>query len=283
MRDWSLLRAVNNRISRRNLLLLLLLSVIVLFAFWFMGKSTIFRRDRTWETMQSRATWRVAIDPSFPPFEQLNEQNQVVGYDVDLAEAMAQSWGMKLEIVPTSFDSLIDALLAGHVDSVLSALPYDPRLTQDVSYSTAYFESGIMLVVRNNSPIQKIEELGDNSIIAVELGSAGDVITRRWQREKAATTVKRFETPEDAIAALQNDPTIDALLIDNVSLRIAQGRGAAIRSVGAALESNPYVIAMPLGAFELQKKVEDSLLTMRTANDFTTIEAQWFGKGETKP
>ena len=80
------------------------------------------------------------------------------------------------------------------------------------------------------------------------------MITRRWQREKAATTVKRFETPEDAIAALQNDPTIDALLIDNVSLRIAQGRGAAIRSVGASLESNPYVIAMPLGAFELQKK-----------------------------
>ena len=283
MRDWSLLRAVNNRISLRNLLLLLLLSVIVLLAFWFMGKSTIFRRDRTWETMQSQATWRVAIDPSFPPFEQLNEQNQVVGYDVDLAEAMSQSWGMKLEIVPTSFDSLIDALLAGHVDSVLSALPYDPRLTQDVSYSTAYFESGIMLVVRNNSPIQKIEELGDNSIIAVELGSAGDVITRRWQREKATTTVKRFETPEDAIAALQNDPTIDALLIDNVSLRIAQGRGAAIRSVGAALESNPYVIAMPLGAFELQKKVEDSLLAMRTANGFATIEAQWFGKGETKP
>lgn len=283
MRDWRLLRAVNKRISQRNLLLLLLLSVIVLLAFWFMGKSTIFRRDRTWETMQSRATWRVAVDPSFPPFEQLNEQNQVVGYDVDLAEAMAQSWGMKLEIVPTSFDSLIDALLAGHVDSVLSALPYDPRLTQDVSYSTAYFESGIMLVVRNNSPIQKIEELGDNSIIAVELGSAGDVITRRWQREKAATTVKRFETPEDAIAALQNDPTIDALLIDNVSLRIAQGRGAAIRSVGAALESNPYVIAMPLGAFELQKKVKDSLLTMRTANGFATIEAQWFGKGETKP
>lgn len=283
MRDWRLLRAVNKRISQRNLLLLLLLSVIVLLAFWFMGKSTIFRRDRTWETMQSQATWRVAIDPSFPPFEQLNEQNQVVGYDVDLAEVMAQSWGMKLEIVPTSFDSLIDALLAGHVDSVLSALPYDPRLTQDVSYSTAYFESGIMLVVRNNSPIQKIEELGDNSIIAVELGSAGDVITRRWQREKAATTVKRFETPEDAIAALQNDPTIDALLIDNVSLRIAQGRGAAIRSVGAALESNPYVIAMPLGAFALQKKVEDSLLTMRTANGFATIEAQWFGKAETKP
>ncbi len=283
MREWSLLRAVNKRISQRNLLLLLLLSVIVLLAFWFMGKSTIFRRDRTWETMQSRATWRVAIDPSFPPFEQLNEQNQVVGYDVDLAEAMAQSWGMKLEIVPTSFDSLIDALLAGHVDSVLSALPYDPRLTQDVSYSTAYFESGIMLVVRNNSPIQKIEELGDNSIIAVELGSAGDVITRRWQREKAATTVKRFETPEDAIAALQNDPTIDALLIDNVSLRIAQGRGAAIRSVGASLESNPYVIAMPLGAFDLQKKVEDSLLTLRTANGFAAIETHWFGKGETKP
>lgn len=274
-------RGGTNFARSRNLALLLLL-LIALLGYWFVNQSTLFRRDRTWEAMQSRGTWRVAIDPSFPPFEQLDEQNRVVGYDVDLAEAIARTWGLQLEIVPTGFDSLIDALRAGQVDSVISALPFDPRLTRDVAYSESYFDAGIMFVVRADSPLQNADELAAGTI-AVELGSAGDVIARQWQREKPALTVQRFETPEDAIAALQNDPKIDGLLIDNVSLRIAQGQGAAIKSMGGALESNPYVIAVPVGAFDLQSNLEEAILSLRTTNGFKTIEDKWFGKGEIKP
>lgn len=254
--------AYRRLVQRHRWVQLGMLLLVILLAVWFASRSSLFRRDRTWEAMQSRGTWRVAIDPSFPPFEQLNEQNRVVGYDVDLAETLAKGWGLRLEIVPTSFDSLIDALRAGHVDSVISALPYDPRLTKDVSYSSPYFESGIMFVVRSAALAATVEEM-NAATIAVELGSAGDVIARRWQREQANLAVKRFETPDDAITALQNDATIDALLIDNVSLRIAQGKGVPIKSIGEPLESNPYVIAMPLGAFELHTQLENSLSCLR--------------------
>ncbi|MFN8439632.1 MAG: transporter substrate-binding domain-containing protein [Caldilineaceae bacterium] len=269
------------------LLLLFLAGVVIL---WLASRGTFFRRDRTWESMQSRQTWRVALDPSFPPFEQLDEQNHVSGFDVDLAQAIADGWKLKLEIVPTGYDSLVDALQSGQVDSVISALPYDPRLTGDVAYSSAYFEAGIMLVVREEQACKTKDAeciLGADDLagrtVAVELGSAGDVIARRWQRETPPIKVQRFETPDAAIAALQTDALISALLIDNVSLRIAQGKGAHIAAVGEPIEGNPYVVALPIEAFELQQQLEQELRILHDSGDFAKIENKWFGQGESQP
>ncbi len=106
------------------------------------------RQDSTWADMHARGAWRVGLDPSFPPFEDLDENGAPVGFDVDLAHALAAQWGLEAEIVPIGFDSLVDALRAGRIDSVVSALPYDPRATRDVTFSPPYFEAGVMLAVR---------------------------------------------------------------------------------------------------------------------------------------
>lgn len=124
---------------RLGLLVLLVLAVaglaVMALARW--GEDAIgllVRRDQTWQAMQSRGTWRVALDPSFPPFEMLDESGTPVGFDVDLARRMAADWGLELEVVAMGFDSLLDAVKAGKVDSVVSAMPYDPRATRDYAF-----------------------------------------------------------------------------------------------------------------------------------------------------
>ncbi len=238
---------------------------------------TLNRGDRTWQAMQARATWRIGVDPSFPPFEQLDSQGQVIGFDVDLAKAIAAQWGMKVEVVAISFDSLIDTLKAGQIDSVFSALPYDPRLTRDIAYSSPYFEAGIRLVVRSGSPISSTADLTGRQI-AVELGSAGDTISRQLQRTVPSIAIKRYETPDETIAALEKNDSIDAVLIDNVSLRMAQGRGASITAVAEPLEPNPYVIAVPLDATELLQILETTLRSLQESGEIAKLEARWFGK-----
>ena len=87
----------------------------------------------------------------------------------------------------------------------------------------------------------------------------GDMVGRRLQREGVDVALAPYAGPEEAVAALTDDPATDALLIDNVTLRQAQGAGAAIAAVGPALESNPYVIVLPLTASDLQEQVEVAL------------------------
>lgn len=261
----------------------LLVALGLALVFWLQGPAStrlltrlFTRQDNTWAAMQTRKTWRVGLDPSFPPFEHLDDAEAAVGYDVDLARAIAADWGMEAEIVAIGYDSLVDALQAGRIDSVVSALPYDPRATRELAFSAPYFEAGLRLVVRADSPITSTAALV-GATVAVEWGSMGDMVGRRIQREGVTLELQPFATPEEAVAGLLNDPAIDALFIDQVSLRQAQGQGATIMAVGPALESNPYVIASPLRAFDLQEQLAATLEKFAQDGTLAALEVQWFG------
>ncbi len=269
-------------IKHKWILLACGLVVMIVLGIGFWGVDKIFpTEDRTWQTMQANGVWRIGTDPSFPPFEQLDANGQPEGYDIDLARQIAAQWGLKIEIVSIGFDSLLDALQAGKIDSVISALPYDERLTQNVSYSAPYFEAGIRLAVRQASPITSVEQLTalkSAPKVAVEWGSTGDMVGRRLQRATPAIQLIQFSTPEEAVNALVQDQTMTALLVDQVTLRQMQGKGLPLKPIGPVLESNPYVIAMPHKASILQAQVAQTLLNLQASASLTKLENRWFDK-----
>lgn len=239
------------------------------------------RRDYTWQAIQQRGVWRVGLDPSFPPFEMLDAAGAPVGYDVDLAHALAATWGVRAEIVAVGFDSLPDTLKTGKIDSIVSAYPYDERLTEDFRFSAPYFDAGLRIAVPIDSPIRTLTDLTGRRL-GVEWGSVGDMIGRRLQREGMEMTLSPFETPDELVAALLDAQQVEAILVDNVSLRQAQAAGRPLRAVGAPLESVPYVIVMPHRANELQEQVADSLQTLQTRGVLAALEERWFGAQSTE-
>jgi ABC-type amino acid transport substrate-binding protein len=243
------------------------------------------RRDTTWQAMQARKTWRVGMDPSFPPFESLDASGAPQGYDVDLARKLAAGWGMEAEIVSIGFDSLIDALQAAKVDAIASAYPYDARLTRDVAYSQPYFDSGLRLVVPVGSAIRSSADLKGKRV-GVEWGSEGDMVGRQWQRDGVDLTLVPYETPQDAVAALAEDHTeghsenriVDAILVDAVTLLQAQAAGAALIAAGAPVTSNPYVIVVPRRAHDLLQQVNAGLERLQANGELNMLEQEWFGR-----
>jgi len=235
------------------------------------------QRDATWQAMQSRGSWRVGLDPSFPPFEMLDDSGAVVGYDRELAHNLAADWGVDVEIVTIGFDSLLDALRAAKIDAIVSAYPYDERLTRDVAFSQAYFDAGLRLAVRQGSTIQGTDDLAGRRV-AVEWGSEGDMIGRQLQRDGLALELVPFETPQDAVAALVNGSEVDALLVDNVTLRTQQAGGTPLLGVGPHLTSNPYVIVLPRRATELLQRTDAGLAALRSGGVLEQLELRWLGR-----
>lgn len=232
--------------------------------------------DETWLKMQERGSWRVGMDPSFPPFETLDAAGAPIGYDVDLAREIAAQWGLEAEIVAIGFDSLLDALLVDRVDAVISAFPYNARMTKDVHYSPPYFEAGVRLVVGADAAYEKVDDL-EGRTVAVEWGSRGDAIARRLQREGAGFTRLPFQSTEKAIEALVSGAS-SALLIDGVTLRLAQGEGKRMRAVGAVLDEDPYVIAVSIKAPKLQGALLQALATLEDEGRLGVLEERWFGQ-----
>jgi ABC-type amino acid transport substrate-binding protein len=210
-------------------------------------------RDAAWERLQRGEPLRIAIDPSFPPFDTLDATGQVAGLDVDLARELGRRIGAPVQFQAIAFDGLVDAVIAGKADAVISAFPLDPRLTQDVRYSRPYFEAGLVLVAPAGSAIAGADDLAGRRV-AVEWGSLGDA----WAREHGLAS-DRLETAAEAIQAVARGQA-DTAIVDAVAASLDASPGLALLTPPIA--SDPYVIVLPLSAPKLAKAIDDALAAM---------------------
>jgi ABC-type amino acid transport substrate-binding protein len=238
--------------------------------------------DRTLDRVQATGELRVGLDASFPPFESLDAAGNVVGFDADLARAVATRLGAEPVFVNIGFDGLYGALLADRVDVVISGLPYDPRRTQDVIYSQPYFNAGQVLVVRtDDSPSAgsgsgtPMPELLAGRTVAVEWGSQADMEARRLKQTVADLETLPQPTAQDALNALVAGEA-DAAIADAVSVyQFMSANGGQVRLV-ETLTDEPYVIATRIKSRRLAQAADDALTELRESGTLDAILAKWF-------
>lgn len=229
--------------------------------------------DPVWAGVQQRRTLRVAVDLGFYPFTWM-EDGQPVGYDIDLARAIASRLGVRVEFVPSSLDSIYDDLAARRADVAISALPYAPELGWRARFSQFYFDAGQMLVVRSDSPIASEADLAGR-VVGVALGSDADTLARRRLAEGATFALRSdYDAPDEALAALQRGE-VDAVIVDHPAALIAIARAPELR-VAQALTFEPYVIAVAPEAYRLHEAVNQALDALSAEGFFEELRRRWF-------
>ncbi len=234
-------------------------------------------RDRSLARLHESGVWRVGLDPSFPPFEQLDTSGHPVGFDVDLATAIAGRLGVRLDVETVGFDELMDAVAAGRVDAAISALPIAGWRPEDVSFSAPYIEAGVVLAAPAGSPITGTASLAGRRV-AVEWGSEGDSQARALQKGRPGMTVVARESPDDALAAVGQGGA-DAAIVDAISLDLFDRDGGHLLAVGPPLVSDPYVVVLPHDADALRKAVDDALAALKADGTLARIRQKWLGAG----
>lgn len=244
---------------------------------WLWSRQLSGMPDPTWEQIVRTGVLPVCTDPSWPPFEYVNEDTgQIEGYDIELASLIAGriAPAISVQIVPVGFDGLYDALATGRCDMVLSALPYDPTRTKDVAYSIAYFNAGLVLAINEDeTSIQRLADLKDR-LVGVEWGFVpeGDGRQRAFLR---SLKVRRYDTAEEALRALQARE-VEAVLVDRIAALTYQRDHAGVRIVGEPIHDLNYVIAVRRDSFRLLQAVDHALLTMREDGTLKALEERWF-------
>ncbi len=227
--------------------------------------------DGTLVEIQQRGTLRVGLDASFPPFESLGAEGQIVGLDIDIARTIANDLGVELQLVNIGFDGLYDALLARRVDVVLSGLPYDPRWTEDVAYTRRYFNAGQVLITPlNPSTITVVDDITGHTL-AVEWGSQADMEGRHLEQELPNITILRKPTANEAIDSLFTGEA-DAAIVDAVSGVSAFPRGLKIIDY---VTDEWYAGAVHIESTELLNAVNQSLTRLEKNGQMAALQAQW--------
>jgi len=232
--------------------------------------------DPTWQRMQQSGIVRVCMEAAYPPFEVQDGEGHFSGYDVDLLQELARRWGFGVEFTNLHFDGLYDALFAGKCEVVVSALPHDDMLTEDVLYSPSYFNAGLLLAVHHDE--RRIRTLNDlrGKKVGVELGAAADLEARHLRDQaRIPLQIVPFASAEEALQALAAN-AVDATIADSVSTyRFAHDPGG-IRYFRRFLTDEQYVIAMRPGSGYLWKKVADELARMKRDGFLQVLQQRWF-------
>jgi polar amino acid transport system substrate-binding protein len=231
--------------------------------------------DGALDRVQATGELRVGLDASFPPFESLDTVGNIVGFDADLADAIATRTGADAVFVNIGFDGLYDALLAGRVDVIISGLPYDPRRTQDVIYSDPYFNAGQLLVVRigDKSTLRSQSLVGRT--VAVEWGSLADMEARRLSQAADGIETLPQPTAQDALNAVVAGQA-DAAIADAVSVYQFIGNDSGGVRVAEVLTDEPYVIATRARSRRLAESINNALAGLREAGTLDSLLAKWF-------
>lgn len=258
---------------------LLVAGLVVALGVWLLLRTLPEGTDPDWERILESGTLQVCTDPSWPPFEFIDENSgQIEGFDIDLAQLLAERLvpGTQLQarIVPVGFDGLYDAVLAGRCDVALSALPYEAMRTQDVVYSVSYFNAGLVLLVREDA--DGIELLDDvmGRVVGVEWGFVPQGTTH--QKEMLRNLgARRYDTAAGALRALQAGE-VEAAIVDRITALAYTRECEGLRFVGEPLHDVNYVIPVRPDSHRLLGEINRVLLETREDGSLEALQEKWF-------
>lgn len=214
------------------------------------------------EDIEKEGTLLVGLSGDYPPFEfykMMNGKETLVGFDVMLAEKIAEELGVEVEFKNMDFNSLIGALQSGQVDMVISGMsPNEQRLKQ-VDFSDFYYTGGNAVLVREEDAdkYQTDADLKDIKI-GTQLGSIQTPIA-----EEYTSNIKELTSTQAIVLELSNG-NVDAVMIGkDIADRYAKEFDNVIVSNITIAANEGMAVALPKGSDELTAKVNEVIAKLR--------------------
>ncbi|AFY71273.1 polar amino acid ABC transporter, inner membrane subunit [Thalassoporum mexicanum PCC 7367] len=213
-----------------------------------------------------------ATEPAFPPFEFKAANGDLVGFDIDLVNAVATAANFQVEFQSLPFDGLIPALQAKTIDAAVSAITITADRLQSVSFSRPYFKAGLAIATRSeNTDIASLSDL-EGKKIAVQIGTTGAYTA-------AAITNAEVRTFDSAPLALQElaNRNVDAVINDApVTLYAIKNNGLqGIKVVDQLLTEEFYGLAIAKNSDYLEL-INQGLATIFANGTYDQIYRDWF-------
>lgn len=206
------------------------------------------------DTKAETKTLTMVTNAEFPPYE-YTEGGEVVGIDAEVAKAIADKLGMKLEIVDTKFDSIIPGVQSGKYDMGMAGLTVTPEREQNVAFSDSYATGIQSIIVKEDSEIKSVDDLSSSTKIGVQLGTTGDIYAKD---DFGADAVVEMDKGADAVQALLAGK-IDCVIIDNEPAKSFVEANPGLKILDTAYAQEDYAICFAKENTELKEKVNTAL------------------------
>lgn len=220
------------------------------------GEKTDTEQPAASPAQETADTLSMATNAEFPPFEYL-EGEEIVGVDVEIAEAIAEIMGRKLEIANIDFDAALTGAATGKYDIAVAGITANEERRQNMNFSDDYYTASQAIIVMADSEIQVADDL-TGKVIACQEGTTGEQYLLDNGYE-----IQSFKTGAEAISSLTAGK-VDAVVIDNeVAKALSEKQAGETVVLEEALTKESYAIAMKKGNDELTAEINEALQELK--------------------
>jgi arginine/lysine/histidine transporter system substrate-binding protein len=211
---------------------------------------------------------KVATSPDYPPFE-YKKDGKLTGFDVELAQHVAEKLNKKLEIHELDFNSLIPALQAGKVDLVISALSATPERLINNDFSDVYYQAGIAIISKKETNIDSFA----NKIVGVQLGSIMENFIRLKQEYTENIKIRSLSNNLHLLQELKLN-RVDILLLEEGQVKEIMASNNDLKVQILPKSGYGYAIALKQNS-PLKEPLNDAIVELKKENIFTHLEEKY--------
>ncbi|OOF70243.1 transporter substrate-binding domain-containing protein [Rodentibacter caecimuris] len=215
---------------------------------------------------------RFIMEATYPPFESMDENGQLIGFDVDLAKAVCQELKVECQFTVQSFDALIPAVKAKKFDAAISSIDITESRAKQVAFSHSYYDSSAGFIgIKNKSDLAKAQVVGVQN---------GSTFQQYINQQAKQYTAKSYGALPNSVLDLQNG-RIDLIFGDTAVLSEWIKQDSNLTFIGEKITNQQYFgqgfgIAVNKSNTALLQKINQSLSALRENGRYQEIYDKWF-------
>lgn len=222
--------------------------------------------------------FEVANSGAYPPFSFVNTEGELVGFDVDIANALADRMGVDVNIQTSPWNGIVAALAGGRFDACICSMSVTEERKRAVAFTDSYYSAGLSVWVQSdNTDINSLDDL-EGKRVGSTLGETGN----QWAVEngKGKWRNQTFQGLPDMLSGLTTG-RVDAIIGDDVPIYVAlRENDPDIRMVDVGeMPRWPAAISIQQDKPELMAALNEALAEIKADGTYQDIVDKWIGEG----
>ncbi|MET4695106.1 lysine/arginine/ornithine ABC transporter substrate-binding protein [Endozoicomonas lisbonensis] len=229
--------------------------------------------------VQAAETIRFGTEATYPPFEFLDENNELTGFDIDLAKAICTEIKAECTFNNQPFDSLIPSLRYRRFDAVIAGMDITPARQKQVDFSMPYFENSASFVAAKTKPFKSADDLKGKAV-GVQNGSTFQTYMID-KFEKQGVTIRPYETIQNAFLDMTNG-RVDAVFSDTAVANdwlLERGEGDYGHLGETIRDAEYFGVGYGIAVRQndpLKERIDNALTTLKKNGTWQAIHDKYF-------
>ncbi len=246
-----------------------ILVVIAALAVAFTGLASA---QSTLERIRLTGVMRVGLEGTYPPFNFVDENNRMAGFDVDISNEIARRLGVRAEFIGTQWSSLIAGLQTDRWDVIIAQMSITEERSQSVDFTNPYVITGAVLVSRAND--NRFSQLSD--IAGYRVGVGIGTTFEEVARSVPGADVRTYDSFQEYTQELMTG-RLDVIINDQLTMAYAiKDRGLPLKITSGVVNEDRIGIAVKKGNEDFVALLNQILADMIADGTYRQIFQKWF-------